>query len=169
MQSKMNNVSAVAPAESFRSRRSVPKRGQIKMRIATNALHSIAYVLSKTSYHHRFNGKHTAETFRSRRVPSSANKLTYTSNTISARLVAYGYSLSGTYISSRGVTESRVNMESKIFNVPEAATAESFRCRRPLPKRGQVKSRMAMIVLHSIVSMLSRTSGNHYHSSVKCY
>lgn len=67
MQSKMNNVSAIAPAESFRTRRSLPKRGQIKLRIATNALHTIAYALSKTSNHHQFNGKLTAETFRSRR------------------------------------------------------------------------------------------------------
>ncbi|WOG85813.1 hypothetical protein DCAR_0105006 [Daucus carota subsp. sativus] len=58
-------------------------------------------------------------------------------------------------------------MGSKIFNVPEAATADSFRSRRPLPKRGQVKSRIAAVVLHSIVSMLSRTSYDHHQSSGK--
>lgn len=63
----MNNVSAVAPAERFRSRRSLPKRGQIKLRIATNALHLIANALSRTSNHHRFSGKLAAENFRSRR------------------------------------------------------------------------------------------------------
>lgn len=63
----MNNVSAVAPAENLRCRRSLPTRGQIKLRIATNVLHTIAYALSKTSNHHQFNGKLTAEAFKTRR------------------------------------------------------------------------------------------------------
>lgn len=63
----MTNVSAVVPAECLRSRRSPPKRGQIKMRIATNALHSIAYALSKTSNHQPWTGKLTAGTYRSKR------------------------------------------------------------------------------------------------------
>ena len=34
------------------SPRTIPRRGQIKSRIAANALHSIAAILSKASLHH---------------------------------------------------------------------------------------------------------------------
>ncbi|WOG81269.1 hypothetical protein DCAR_0100415 [Daucus carota subsp. sativus] len=54
----MNNVSPATGAEQIGSRRSLPKRGQIKSRIATNALHSIVYVLSRAaSNHHQSTGK----------------------------------------------------------------------------------------------------------------
>lgn len=52
MNSKISDVAAAegVAAESLRSRsKPLPKRGQIKLRIAKNALHSIASVLSKAS------------------------------------------------------------------------------------------------------------------------
>ncbi|KAI8569658.1 hypothetical protein RHMOL_Rhmol02G0294200 [Rhododendron molle] len=44
-----------------------------------------------------------------------------------------------------------------------SAAGESFRSRRPLPKRGQIKSRMAANAFHSIVTVLSRAHSHHHH------
>ncbi|KAI7988301.1 hypothetical protein LOK49_LG13G01116 [Camellia lanceoleosa] len=57
-------------------------------------------------------------------------------------------------------------MNNKIGGVAAAAISESF---RPLPKRGQIKSRMAAYAFCSIVSVLSRASSHGQHSSGKSY
>ncbi|KAK3016214.1 hypothetical protein RJ639_006216 [Escallonia herrerae] len=49
-------------------------------------------------------------------------------------------------------------MNSKISDAHEAATGESYSSRRPLPKRGQIKSRIAANAVHSLVSVISRAS-----------
>ncbi|WOG85811.1 hypothetical protein DCAR_0105004 [Daucus carota subsp. sativus] len=50
----------------------------------------------------------------------------------------------------------------------KAASAKSTRSSRgPLPKRGQIKSIIASNALHSIVSVLSRASSDHHHSTGK--
>ncbi|EXB37310.1 hypothetical protein L484_024236 [Morus notabilis] len=51
-------------------------------------------------------------------------------------------------------------MNSKVGDASDAATTKSFRCKRPLPKRGQIKSRIAASAIHSIVSVLSRASSD---------
>ncbi|KAK4796454.1 hypothetical protein SAY86_028780 [Trapa natans] len=56
---------------------------------------------------------------------------------------------------------------SRVGDVGAAAMSKSFKGGRPLPKRGQIKSRMAANALHSIVSAISRASSSHHrcHSS----
>ncbi|PON97802.1 hypothetical protein TorRG33x02_063920 [Trema orientale] len=52
-------------------------------------------------------------------------------------------------------------MSNKVGDVSDAAAmTKDFRCRRPLPKRGQIKSRIAASAIHSIVSVLSRASSD---------
>ena len=51
-------------------------------------------------------------------------------------------------------------MNNKVGDVSDAAMTKSFRGRRPLPKRGQIKSRIAASAIHSIVSVLSRASSD---------
>ncbi|KAK3020221.1 hypothetical protein RJ639_046853 [Escallonia herrerae] len=60
-------------------------------------------------------------------------------------------------------------MNSKISDVHEAATGESYRSRRPLPKRGQIKSRIAANAVHSLVSVISRASPQRHRSSGEAY
>lgn len=59
MESKVGKVYGTASAKSFRNdREPIPLRGQIKSRIAANALHSIVSVLLKASSdHHHSTGK----------------------------------------------------------------------------------------------------------------
>lgn len=61
-------------------------------------------------------------------------------------------------------------MNSKISDIPaEKIGAKSFKSRsKPLPKRGQIKSRIAANALHSIVSALSKASSDRKSSSRKC-
>lgn len=58
-------------------------------------------------------------------------------------------------------------MRSKMSNAPGATIAESFRSRGPLPKRGQIKLRIAANAFHSIISVLSRASSDHHQSRGK--
>ncbi|KAL7191179.1 hypothetical protein ACSBR2_023281 [Camellia fascicularis] len=60
-------------------------------------------------------------------------------------------------------------MNNKIGGVAAAAIGETFRSGRPLPKRGQIKSRMAACAFCSIVSVLSRAPSHGQHSSGKNY
>ncbi|KAH7840751.1 hypothetical protein Vadar_021099 [Vaccinium darrowii] len=53
-------------------------------------------------------------------------------------------------------------MNKKISGVGAAGIGESLRSRRPLPKRGQIKSRIAANVCHSIVSAFLRAPSSHY-------
>nr|GLL27660.1 hypothetical protein DCAR_000630 [Ipomoea trifida]GMC98178.1 hypothetical protein DCAR_000630 [Ipomoea batatas] len=46
-----------------------------------------------------------------------------------------------------------------------AAALKSLGDARPIPKRGQIKSRIAANAFHSIVYILSRVS-SHWHSSI---
>ena len=61
------------------------------------------------------------------------------------------------------------NMSNKISDVPATMITKSLRDRRPLPKRGQIKSRIAANAFHSIVSVFSRAFSDHQHSSRKIY
>ena len=54
-----------------------------------------------------------------------------------------------------------------ISDIAAAAIDESFRSRRPMPKRGQIMLRMAANACYSIVSSVSRASSHHQHSSGK--
>ena len=50
-------------------------------------------------------------------------------------------------------------MNNKVGDDSEGAMRKRFRCERwPIPKRGQIKSRIAASAIHSIVSVLSRAS-----------
>lgn len=60
-------------------------------------------------------------------------------------------------------------MKNTISDVPEADISEGYRSRRPLPKRGQIKSKIAANAVHSIVSALSRASSRHHRSTIKPY
>ncbi|KAE9606555.1 hypothetical protein Lalb_Chr09g0320861 [Lupinus albus] len=57
MNNKFGNVPATEGTNRnrFRSNRPLPKRGQIKSKIAANAFNSIVYVISRTSYSSSFN------------------------------------------------------------------------------------------------------------------
>ena len=50
------------------------------------------------------------------------------------------------------------NMCNKISNVPTTIINKNLSGRRPLPKRGQIKSRISANAFHSIVSVFSRAS-----------
>ncbi|KAJ4712025.1 coiled-coil domain-containing protein 94-like [Melia azedarach] len=52
------------------------------------------------------------------------------------------------------------NMNTKVRDIPAGAIGKSFRSSRPLPKRGQVKSRIAANAFQSIVSVISKASLN---------
>ncbi|WOG85812.1 hypothetical protein DCAR_0105005 [Daucus carota subsp. sativus] len=56
-------------------------------------------------------------------------------------------------------------MESKMRKAASAKSSASSR--GPLPRRGQIKSIIAASALHSICSVLSRASSDHYHSTGK--
>ncbi|KAL6956962.1 hypothetical protein U1Q18_050887, partial [Sarracenia purpurea var. burkii] len=62
-----------------------------------------------------------------------------------------------------------VSTMKNVSDVAAVAIGESFRSRRPLPKRGQIKSRMAAYAFYSIVSVLSKASLHHQQSSGKNY
>ncbi|KAK3227837.1 hypothetical protein Dsin_007699 [Dipteronia sinensis] len=49
-------------------------------------------------------------------------------------------------------------MNNKIRDIPAGTVSKSLRSRRPLPKRGQIKSRIAANAFQSIVSVISRAS-----------
>ncbi|PKI46202.1 hypothetical protein CRG98_033407 [Punica granatum] len=57
-------------------------------------------------------------------------------------------------------------MNGKVGDVRAAAMEKNFKGGRPLPKRGQIKSRIAANAFHSIVSAISRASSSpHRHPS----
>ena len=56
-----------------------------------------------------------------------------------------------------------------ISDIAAAAIDESFRSRRPMPKRGQIKSRMAANAFYSIVSVVTKASSHRQYSSGKSY
>ncbi|KAI8569657.1 hypothetical protein RHMOL_Rhmol02G0294100 [Rhododendron molle] len=56
-------------------------------------------------------------------------------------------------------------MNKKISGIVAAAVRESFGSRRPLPKRGQIKSRIAASAFHSIVSAFLRAPSHYQQSS----
>ncbi|KAG2681071.1 hypothetical protein I3760_11G127900 [Carya illinoinensis] len=58
-------------------------------------------------------------------------------------------------------------MRNKVSDVPATAITKSLRGSRPLPKRGQIKSKIAAYAFHSIVSVLSRGSSDRQHSCRK--
>lgn len=61
-------------------------------------------------------------------------------------------------------------MENKVKYVEGGAVGRrSPRGTRPIPKRGQIKSRIAATAFHSIVSVLSKASPNHHHFHWKTY
>ena len=60
-------------------------------------------------------------------------------------------------------------MSNKVSDVPATIITKSMRGKRPLPKRGQIKSRIAANAFHSIVSVFSRASSDHQHSCRKTY
>lgn len=47
-------------------------------------------------------------------------------------------------------------MSNSVSNVPATAIPKSLGGKKPLPKRGQIKSRIAAHAFHSIVSVLSK-------------
>lgn len=53
---------------------------------------------------------------------------------------------------------SAYKMNSSISIVPATETSNNVRSRKPLPKRGQIKSRIAANAIRSIVSVLSKAS-----------
>ncbi|KAJ6946217.1 hypothetical protein NC651_001085 [Populus alba x Populus x berolinensis] len=55
----------------------------------------------------------------------------------------------------------------KVRDVAGAALDKISRGTRPLPKRGQIKSRIAANAFHSIVSVLSKASSHQHHSKRK--
>ncbi|XVE64795.1 hypothetical protein DITRI_Ditri07aG0130500 [Diplodiscus trichospermus] len=60
-------------------------------------------------------------------------------------------------------------MNNKGREVQASAVGRSPRGTRPIPKRGQIKSRIAANAFHSIVSVLSKASPNRHHSPRKTY
>ncbi|XVF13078.1 hypothetical protein REPUB_Repub08aG0176900 [Reevesia pubescens] len=73
-------------------------------------------------------------------------------------------------------------MDNKVRDVQASAVGRSPRGTRPIPKRGQIKSRIAANAFHSIVSVLlsrpvrwtggvtlSKASPNRHHSQRKTY
>ncbi|KAE8694613.1 hypothetical protein F3Y22_tig00110777pilonHSYRG00104 [Hibiscus syriacus] len=54
-------------------------------------------------------------------------------------------------------------MDSKEKGVETSAIGRSSSGTRPIPKRGQIKSRIAATAFHSVISMLSKASPNHHH------
>ncbi|CAK7335593.1 unnamed protein product [Dovyalis caffra] len=57
----------------------------------------------------------------------------------------------------------------KVRDVPAAAIGKISRGTGKLPKRGQIKSRIAANAFHSIVSVLYKASSNQHHSQRKSY
>ncbi|PPD80883.1 hypothetical protein GOBAR_DD22179 [Gossypium barbadense] len=63
-------------------------------------------------------------------------------------------------------------MSNKVRDAQASAVDRSPRGTRPIPRRGQIKSRMAANAFNSIVSVLSRAAAagpNHRHSHRKTY
>ncbi|GKU95219.1 hypothetical protein SLEP1_g8606 [Rubroshorea leprosula] len=60
-------------------------------------------------------------------------------------------------------------MSNKARGVPANAVARGPRGTRLIPKRGQIKSRIAVNAFHSIVSVLARASSHRYHSHRRSY
>jgi hypothetical protein len=56
-------------------------------------------------------------------------------------------------------------MSNRASNVPATAITKSLGGKKPFPKRGQIKSRIAAHAFHSIVSLLSKASSDRQHSS----
>ncbi|KAL5814218.1 hypothetical protein ACOSQ3_025008 [Xanthoceras sorbifolium] len=55
-------------------------------------------------------------------------------------------------------------MNNKVRDIPSETVSKSlFRSRKPIPRRGQIKSRIAANAFHSIVSAISRASSNRKH------
>ncbi|KAM3263284.1 hypothetical protein P3L10_000278 [Capsicum annuum] len=46
-------------------------------------------------------------------------------------------------------------------NIARASIASTVE--RPIPRRGQIKSRIAANAIHSIISILSKASSHHHH------
>lgn len=55
-------------------------------------------------------------------------------------------------------------MNNKVSNIPQVTTSSNFRGRRPLPKRGQIKLRIAEKAFKSFVSVLSMASSPRHRS-----
>ncbi|OWM72074.1 hypothetical protein CDL15_Pgr017957 [Punica granatum] len=71
-----------------------------------------------------------------------------------------------TPVLGRGGRENFSTMNGKVGDVRAAAMEKNFKGGRPLPKRGQIKSRIAANAFHSIVSAISRASSSpHRHPS----
>ncbi|KAG8659133.1 hypothetical protein MANES_02G018450v8 [Manihot esculenta] len=60
-------------------------------------------------------------------------------------------------------------MNNKVSDTPAAPFRKNVRGTRPLPRRGQIKSKIAANAFHSIVSVLSRASAHRHHSHRKPY
>ncbi|WRX17972.1 hypothetical protein QQP08_010459 [Theobroma cacao] len=60
-------------------------------------------------------------------------------------------------------------MNNKVRDVPVSAVRRSPRGTRPIPKRGQIKSRIAANAYHSIVSVLSKATPQRHDSHRKTY
>lgn len=59
-------------------------------------------------------------------------------------------------------------MNSKVIDTPAAgAISKSLRSARPLPKRGQIKCRIAVNAFQSIVSVISKASPNREHHALR--
>ncbi|GFZ06701.1 hypothetical protein Acr_18g0008710 [Actinidia rufa] len=68
-----------------------------------------------------------------------------------------------------GFSNPNATKHSIAHDVAAAAIGESIRSRRPLPRRGQIKSRIATNAFYSIVSVVSKASSHRQHSSSKRY
>lgn len=61
-------------------------------------------------------------------------------------------------------------MNNKVRDIPAGAVvSRSFKSRKPLPKRGQIKSRIAANAFKSIVSVLSKASSKRRYPRRKTY
>lgn len=52
-------------------------------------------------------------------------------------------------------------MNGKVSSARTAAMGKNIKGERPLPKRGQIKTRIAVNAFHSIVSVISQASSSH--------
>lgn len=61
-------------------------------------------------------------------------------------------------------------MNNKVRDTPAAAAgSRSFKSRKPLPKRGQIKSKIAANAFKSIVSVLSKASSHRQYPQRKTF
>ncbi|OVA13964.1 hypothetical protein BVC80_1787g33 [Macleaya cordata] len=60
-------------------------------------------------------------------------------------------------------------MSNKVRAVPSAGFGGNFRGRRPMPKRGQIKSKIAARAFHSIVSALCKATSERSNSNRGSY